>query len=275
MTAATLWGDAERRVLGLVGHLPGHRLGNAAYRAAGGRLPASSAIHHGAVIMTANRLRIGEFTTVGDTAVLDAREGIEIGDCVNIGSHVTICTLQHDADDPDFGAKGGPVVVEDYAWLSSHSCRRCASAVARWWRPGRWSRATWRRTRWSAPCPPGSAGSGPATSPTSWAGRSGSGEGRAEALLVEGERLPGHRLPRIALGAGVGRAPQPVQLGPVVEQPLEGGGVAGRHDDAVHSGPHDLGRAGGVGGDRRQAAGHGVHEARLKPSPGVGNSRTW
>ncbi|HET7489517.1 MAG TPA: acyltransferase [Acidimicrobiales bacterium] len=119
--ATALWGDAERRALGCVGHLPGHAVRNAVYRAAGVRLERSSAIHHGAVIVVAKRLRIGEFTTIGDSAFLDAREGIDIGDCVNLGSHVTIYTLEHDPDDPDFGAQGGPVVVEDYAWLSSHS----------------------------------------------------------------------------------------------------------------------------------------------------------
>lgn len=119
--AGALRDDAERRVLGAFGHLPGHWLRNAAYRRAGLRVPASSAIHHGAVVMVARNIRVGEFTTIGDTAFLDGREGIEIGNCVNLGSHVTIYTLQHDPDDPDFGAVGGPVVVEDYAWIASHA----------------------------------------------------------------------------------------------------------------------------------------------------------
>lgn len=111
--------DARDRVLVDVGRLPSRAVRNFFYRRAGVKIPRTSAIYWRAEFYSPERVRIGEYTTVGDSAFLDARRGIEIGDCVDIGSRVVIWTLQHDIDDPDFAAVGGPVVIEDYAWVSS------------------------------------------------------------------------------------------------------------------------------------------------------------
>ena len=63
-------------------------------------------------------IEIGEGSIVGLWATLDGRRGITIGSNVNLSSEVTIWTLQHDHQDRDFAAVGGPVLVEDRAWLS-------------------------------------------------------------------------------------------------------------------------------------------------------------
>lgn len=52
---------------------------------------------------------------------MDGREGITFGDNVNVGSHVSIYTRQHDVDSPDFVEVGAPVRVGDYAWIASHA----------------------------------------------------------------------------------------------------------------------------------------------------------
>ncbi len=82
-------------------------------------------LHKGAVLMgrfdlrRPRRIHIGRGTVVGDRCELDGREGLSIGQNVNISSEVKIYTLQHDYRLPGFPNSGGPVTVEDYAWLST------------------------------------------------------------------------------------------------------------------------------------------------------------
>ncbi len=61
---------------------------------------------------------IGANSTVGSWAILDGRRTIEIGRNVNLSSEVALWTLQHDPRSEDFTATGGPIVIEDYAWIS-------------------------------------------------------------------------------------------------------------------------------------------------------------
>jgi putative colanic acid biosynthesis acetyltransferase WcaF len=81
----------------------------------------TSNIHWKAEFYAPDRIRIGEWSTIGDRAFLDGRDGLLIGDSVNLGSHVTIYTRQHDIDDPDFAEVGGSVEIGDYAYIASHS----------------------------------------------------------------------------------------------------------------------------------------------------------
>ncbi len=55
---------------------------------------------------------------VGFWATLDGRRGIKLGENVNLSSEVALWTLQHDPNDLAFGVRGGPIVVEDFAWIS-------------------------------------------------------------------------------------------------------------------------------------------------------------
>ena len=64
---------------------------------------------------------IGEHTVIGDSAFLDGRSGLIIGANVNLGSHVSIYTRQHDIDAPDFAEVGAPVRIDDRAYIGSHS----------------------------------------------------------------------------------------------------------------------------------------------------------
>jgi len=78
----------------------------------------NSTIHHGAKIRSPWKIKIGNNTIIGDAAILDGRRGITIGDNVNFSTGVWIWTLQHDLNSPKFETEGGPVVIEDYAWIS-------------------------------------------------------------------------------------------------------------------------------------------------------------
>lgn len=77
-----------------------------------------STIYRTPEVRAAHKIRIGKNSSIGKNAILDGRCGISIGDNVNLSSEVAIWSLQHDVQDPNFAAVGGPVVVGDRAWLS-------------------------------------------------------------------------------------------------------------------------------------------------------------
>jgi maltose O-acetyltransferase len=47
--------------------------------------------------------------------------GLDIGDCVDVGHQVNIFTMQHDIDDPDYRAVGGPVRIENHAVIGGRA----------------------------------------------------------------------------------------------------------------------------------------------------------
>jgi acetyltransferase-like isoleucine patch superfamily enzyme len=62
-------------------------------------------------------LKIGHNSIVNDHARLDARNGIVIGNNVDVSTDVRIFTIEHDPDSPTFGTKGGPVKIEDWVYI--------------------------------------------------------------------------------------------------------------------------------------------------------------
>jgi acetyltransferase-like isoleucine patch superfamily enzyme len=64
------------------------------------------------------KIEIGAGTVVGFWSTLDGRRGLKIGKNVNLSSEVALWTLQHDPGDRGFGVRGGPIVIEDLAWIS-------------------------------------------------------------------------------------------------------------------------------------------------------------
>lgn len=68
-------------------------------------------------------ISIGKGTIIGDGCSLDGRNGLVLGENVNLSTDVYIYTEQHDINDPYFesGNSGGSVLVGDRAWLSSRT----------------------------------------------------------------------------------------------------------------------------------------------------------
>ncbi|MDF1706236.1 MAG: acyltransferase [Aeromicrobium sp.] len=64
------------------------------------------------------RIEVGTGSIIGLWATLDGRQGIRIGDNVNLSSEVSIWTQQHDYNSPVFATEGGPVTIGDRAWIS-------------------------------------------------------------------------------------------------------------------------------------------------------------
>lgn len=116
-----VWSDLRLRLLTEAGHIPSHRVRNNAYRRAGLTLGPTSSIHYRAEFYAPEQIIIGNHCVIGDSCFLDGRSGLTIDDNVNIGSHVSIYTRQHDVDSPDFAEVGGPVRIGSYAWVASHA----------------------------------------------------------------------------------------------------------------------------------------------------------
>ena len=103
----------------IVGLIPSQHLHKFFYfRLFGMQLDPTTIIYGGAEVRSPRNVRVGKRSSIGHHAILDGRRGLTIGDNMNLGTGVWIWTLDHDPQSPDFGATGGPVVIEDYAWVS-------------------------------------------------------------------------------------------------------------------------------------------------------------
>lgn len=111
-------GDFLIYILTMVGYVPNHFLRLTAYRLSGIKIGKDSSFHWRTRFYAPWNLKIGNNTIIGNDAMLDAREGIQIGNNVQLSMGVWIWTKEHDLQDPWFAGKGGPVQIEDYAWVS-------------------------------------------------------------------------------------------------------------------------------------------------------------
>ena len=101
---------ARRYILGYIrfidiniGRIPSHTIRDMIYRHIFMvDMEERAIIYYGAEIRCHSRLKIGKGSIIGDKSILDARNGICIGDNVNLSSNVSIYTEQHDHRDPYF-----------------------------------------------------------------------------------------------------------------------------------------------------------------------------
>lgn len=110
--------DLHIFILTLVGYVPLHQFRKFVYRLSGVRIGRHSSVHWRARFYCPWRLRIGDNCIIGNDAMLDARNGIVIGNNVSLSMGVWIWTMEHDPQDSYYGARGGQVVIEDYSWIS-------------------------------------------------------------------------------------------------------------------------------------------------------------
>ena len=108
-------------ILRLSGYLPSHHLRKTIYRAFGMKIGRNSYIYSGAEIRAPKNIKIGNDCIIGHRAILDGRNGITIGNNVNISTGAWFWTMQHDPQSPTFAAVGGPIVIEDDAWISGRA----------------------------------------------------------------------------------------------------------------------------------------------------------
>ena len=99
------------------GWLPSQAMRQGLLRAAGADLAHGIVLYHGYQVRNPRGLSIGEDSSIGDGAILDARGGLRIGRSVNLSTRVQIWTAQHDWKSEDFAYEEASVEVGDRCWL--------------------------------------------------------------------------------------------------------------------------------------------------------------
>ncbi|NJC26113.1 acetyltransferase-like isoleucine patch superfamily enzyme [Lewinella antarctica] len=80
------------------------------------------AIMRGFRIRDPRNISMGDFVNINQNCMLDSRGGaVKIGNYVDIAPEVNVWTLQHDPQDPNFGTKGGGVILEDFVWIGNRA----------------------------------------------------------------------------------------------------------------------------------------------------------
>ena len=106
-------------------YTPSHHIRNYIYRhVCGVNLCADAVIYYGTEVREPSQITIGRGSIIGDHSILDARNGITIGEDVVFASGVKVWTEQHDHRDPFFrcGTQNhGPVLIDNRAWIGSHT----------------------------------------------------------------------------------------------------------------------------------------------------------
>ena len=113
----------SRYMLYQVGMIPSCHLRRFFYKALGGRIGKNVVFHFRLEVRNLYKLQIGDGCIIGDNAILDARNGLVIGENVNLSSNVSVYTDQHDYRDPYFSddkSEDMSVVIGDRAWLGSN-----------------------------------------------------------------------------------------------------------------------------------------------------------
>ena len=105
----------------VVSYLPSRTLRTTFYRCVGMKIGHRAVIYSGAEIWHPSGIVVGDSTIIGHRAILDGRNGIRIGRNVNFSTGVWIYTMEHDADSPEFGVKGGAVEIGDHAWINARA----------------------------------------------------------------------------------------------------------------------------------------------------------
>lgn len=108
-----------------ISRLPSNRLRRLLYKGLGARIGAKAVFHFRTEIRGPWALTVGRGSIIGDNAILDAQNGLRIGNNVNLSSNVSIYTLQHDHRDPLFRApdperRKMSVEIDDRVWLGSN-----------------------------------------------------------------------------------------------------------------------------------------------------------
>lgn len=109
-------------LLQYVGKLPSQTIRHWFYvRCYGLTIGESSVIYNSCHVRSPEKIVIGKNTSIGDQCVLDGRSELIIGDSVNLSTGAWIWTAQHDPNAVGFEGVEAPVVIEDYAWISSRT----------------------------------------------------------------------------------------------------------------------------------------------------------
>lgn len=105
--------------------IPFYIVRNFFYRVSGVQIGKKSTIHMKTFIEgtypSGDRIKIGDFTSIGRNSYLDARGIVEIGNSVSISPGVQIITAQHELNSSDFKGIRAKVIIGDYTWIGTNA----------------------------------------------------------------------------------------------------------------------------------------------------------
>lgn len=114
---------ASRFVIYNISTIPSNHLRKFLYKGLGVNIGPKVIFHFRTEIRHPYLLTIGKGTIIGDNALLDARNNLQIGENVNLSSNVSIYTEQHNHRDPFFRCfndRKMSVEIDDRAWIGSN-----------------------------------------------------------------------------------------------------------------------------------------------------------
>lgn len=119
-TLVDRWRRAWEQVYNmLINKIPSHTIRLAWLRIGGARIGKGSTLWRNTEVLGIEGLQIGDDTCIGWHCQIDARGGLRIGNHVTVASHTLMIAGGHDMKAPEFWAVGGPIVIEDYAWITT------------------------------------------------------------------------------------------------------------------------------------------------------------
>jgi maltose O-acetyltransferase len=112
------WIDLKLYLIHIISlHVPFWTIRMAIFKLSGIDIGKGSVIHMGCKFFDPKGISIGKDTIVGDSAFLDGRDKLIIGNHVDIASEVMIYNSEHDIDDEYFSSKNGTVEIQDYVFI--------------------------------------------------------------------------------------------------------------------------------------------------------------
>ena len=114
---------AERYSLYHISLIPWQFIRKILYRGLGVKMEKKVTIHFKTEIRAPYKLSLKRGCIIGDNAILDARNGLTIGQNANLSSNVSIYTEQHNHRDPQFLCNqpgNQSVYIGERAWLGSN-----------------------------------------------------------------------------------------------------------------------------------------------------------
>ncbi len=78
-------------------------------------------VHRHVRVLQYGRILIGDNTYINRNVLLDGRNGLEIGNNVDIGEYVKIWSLEHNPNDEEHSPRGRKTIIEDHVWIAPWS----------------------------------------------------------------------------------------------------------------------------------------------------------
>jgi acetyltransferase-like isoleucine patch superfamily enzyme len=81
------------------------------------------AVHHTATLRCPQHIKKGKGSYPGDSpgVYINAYNGVEVGDYVNLGPNVSIVSSNHDFTDNEKAVPAPPIKIGAFSWLGSHA----------------------------------------------------------------------------------------------------------------------------------------------------------